>query len=203
MGKPVGQVLSGLRFLSQFSAPGRLAFGPEYGLLTVADGLPLPESPQAISATALDYAESLQAISQRSGKVIELPNLTDVTEDDYRNTIGIGRVLRGEQVPLTWPSIAAGARPGVITPETLAATSRMISQNLYATISDTQYDLGQLYTYLLSARIEGDLSAEPSPDGNIPIALVPGDNNQAIMTSQLLTPEEVQELTADADAAES
>ena len=202
-GKPVGQVLPGLRFLSQFSAPGRLAFGPEYGLLTVADGLPLPESQQAIPATALEYAESLQAISQRSGKVIELPNLADVTEEDYRNIIGIGKVLRGEQVPLTWSSITARVRPGVITPETLAATRRMTSQNLYATISGTQYDLGLFYTYLLSARIEGDLHAEPNPDGNIPIMIVPGDNNQAIMTSQLLTPEEVQELTADAEVGDA
>lgn len=199
-GKPVGQVLPGLRFLRRFSAPGRLAFGPEYGLLTVVDGLPLPESPQTIPATALEYAESLQAISQRSGKVIELPHLADVTEDDYSNIIGIGKVLRGERVPVTWSSITARLRPGIIDSETLAARPRMTSQSLTATISGTQYDLGQFYTYLLSARIEGDLSAEPGPDGNLQIAIVPGDNNQAIMTSQPLTPEEAQELTrADAE----
>ena len=196
-GKPVGQVLPGLRFLSRFSAPGRLAFGPEYGLLTVADGFPLPESPQIIPATALEYAESLQAISQRSGKVIELPEFADVTEDDYSNIIGIGKVLRGERVPLTWSSITARVRPGV-DPKTLAARPLMTSQNLTATISGTQYDLGQFYTYLLSTRIEGDLRAEPGPDGNLPIAIVPGDSSQAIMTSQPLTPEEAQELTADA-----
>jgi hypothetical protein len=198
-GKPVGQVLPGLRFLRRFSAPGRLAFGPEYGLLTVADWLPLPESPQTIPATALEYAESLQAISQRSGKMIEFPDLADVTEDDYTNIIGIGKVLRGERVPLTWSSITARIRPGVIDPETLAARPLMTSQNLIATISDNQYDLGQFYTYLLSAHIEGDLSAEPGPDGNIPIAIVPGDNNQAIMTSQPLTSEEAQQLTAGAE----
>jgi hypothetical protein len=48
---------------------------------------------------------------------------------------------------------------------------------------------------LLSARIEGDLNAEPGPDGTIPIALVPNDNNQAIMTNQWLTPDEAKQLT--------
>jgi hypothetical protein len=203
VGKLVGQVLPGLQFLRRFSAPGRLAFGSEYGLFTVADGLPLPESQQTIPAIALEYAESLQVISQRSGKVIEFPDLADVTENDYSNIIGIGKVLRGERVSLTWSSITAQVRPGGIEPETLASGLRMTSQNVTATISGTQYDLGQFYTYLLSARIEGDLGAEPGPDGNIPMAILPGDNNQAVMTSHPLTLAEAQELTADADAGDA
>jgi hypothetical protein len=100
-GKPVGQVLPGLRFMRQFRGPGRLAFGAEYSLLTTASAFSLSESSPTISATALEYVEALEAISRRSGKMILLPDLTEVPEDEYKEIIGIGRVLRGEQSPLT------------------------------------------------------------------------------------------------------
>jgi hypothetical protein len=100
-GKPVGQALPGLRFMRQFRGPGRLAFGAEYSPLTTASAFSLSESSPTISATALEYVEALEAISRRSGKMILLPDLTEVPEDEYKEIIGIGRVLRGEQSPLT------------------------------------------------------------------------------------------------------
>jgi hypothetical protein len=50
--------------------------------------------------------------------------------------------------------------------------------------------------YLLSARIEVDADAEPDETGHVPATVVPGDNNQAVMTDHLLSPEDVQGLTA-------
>lgn len=87
-GKPIRQALPGLRFLRHFNAPNHLAFGPEYGPLTVADSLPMPDAPQAIPATVLQYAEALDTISQRSNKLITLPDFSTLTVDDYANMIG-------------------------------------------------------------------------------------------------------------------
>ena len=77
----------------------------------------------------------------------------------------------------------------------------MIAQSITATVADVQHELGQLYTYLLSARIEGGKNAEPGPDGKIPVTIVPDDNNQAIMTSRILSPEEALELATDASGS--
>jgi hypothetical protein len=200
-GKPVAQVVPGLRFLRRFRAPGRLAFGPEYGPLTVAAAFPLPDSPQIIPATALEYAESLQAISRRSGKLIKLPDLSEVTEEEYKDIIGLGRVLRGEKSPVTWSSTPARMIPGAIGSNSSHDRPMMIAQSITATVADVQHELGQLYTYLLSARIEGGKNAEPGPDGKIPVTIVPDDNNQAIMTSRILSPEEALELATDASGS--
>jgi hypothetical protein len=197
MGKPVGQVLPGLRFLHQFSAPDRLALGPEYGFLTVIDGLPLPDSPQIVPAIALEYAESLQAISQRSGKVIEFPDLSQETADGYTSIIGIGRVLRGQATPLTWSSITARIRPGSIAKGSFIDQPMATEQDLTVTISSIEHALGRFYTYLISADIEGDMNAVPGPDGHIPVTIVPRENNRAIMTSRFLTPEQYKELVAE------
>lgn len=199
-GKPVAQVLPGLRFLRQYIAPHRLAFGPEYGPLKVADEIPLPGSQQSVSAIALEYVESLEAISRRSGTVIELPDLAEVAPEDYTNIIGVGDVLRGERVPMTWTSITARFRPEIINPDTLTARPLMTAQDVSVTISGIQHELGKFYTYLLSPRIEVDQSAASDPDGNIPVTIVPGDNNDAVMTSQPLTVEEAQGLSAGNDA---
>ncbi|HEV2402999.1 MAG TPA: hypothetical protein VGS08_02240 [Candidatus Saccharimonadales bacterium] len=194
-GKPVGQALPGLRFLRVFSQPNRLAFGREYGPLSIADGIPLPETSHSVPAIALEYTESLEAISRRSGKLINLPDLNQVDKEDYRNIIGIGRVLRGERVPVTWTSITAHTRPGTSELEAIA-NPLATSQNLTLQLSGVQHDLGQFYTYLLSARIEGDLNAEPDSNGNIPITIVPDGSDQAIMTNYWLTPEEVREMAS-------
>ena len=200
VGKPVAQVLPGLRFLRQYTAPHRLAFGREYGPLKAIDEIPLPESQQSVPAIALEYVESLEAISRRSGKLIELPDLAEVTPEDYTNIIGVGSVLRGERVPVTWSAMEARFHPGVIDPDTPTNQPMMTSQDVSVIISAVQHDLGQFYSYLLSPRIEGDLKAAPGADGKIPVTIVPGDNNDAVMTSQPLTVEEAQGLVAKGDA---
>ena len=48
-----------------------MAFGAEYGPLTVASAFTLSKASSAVSATALQYVEALEAISRRSGKLIQ------------------------------------------------------------------------------------------------------------------------------------
>jgi hypothetical protein len=195
-GKPVGQVLPGLRFMRQFRGPGRLAFGAEYGPLAAASAFALSESSPTISDTALAYVEALEAISQRSGKLILLPELTEVPQDEYKEIIGIGRVLRGEQSPFTWAPIRARVLPARIGLHLDVARRYPMSQDVAVRLSGVEHALGKLYTYLLSARIEVDADAEPDKNGAVPATIVPGDNNQGVMTDRFLSPEEVEGLTA-------
>jgi hypothetical protein len=195
-GKPVGQALPGLRFMRQFRGPGRLAFGPEYGPLTAASAFTLSESSPAVSATALEYVEALDAISRRSGKLILLPELTEVPLDEYKAIIGIGRALRGEQSPVTWSPMRAGVLLAAIGLDLGVARPYPMSQDVTVKISGVEHALGTLYTYLLSARIEVDPDGEPDETGQVPATIVPGDNNQAVMMNRFLSPEEVQRLTA-------
>ena len=115
-GKPIRQALPGLHFLRQFNAPNRLSFGQEYQPLTVADRLPLPGSPQAIPAIALDYAEALDAISQRRNELITVPDFSTLTPNDYASVIGTASILRGQVAYGTWKSIPLRRKPGEIDP---------------------------------------------------------------------------------------
>jgi hypothetical protein len=191
-GKPIRQALPGLRFLRQFNAPNRLAFGPEYQPLTVADRLPLPASPQAIPPVVLDYAEALDVIGQRSNQLITVPDFSTLTAHDYASVIGTASILRGQAAYGTWASIPLRRKPGEIDPR-LAATASPVAteQPLTVSIAGIEYDLGRAYSYLPSARVEGDLNAVPGPDGTIELTLVPGDNNHAIRSVQALSTDEV------------
>jgi hypothetical protein len=192
-GKPVRQALSGLRFLRLFHAANRLAFGPEYGPLTAADSLPLPGSPQAIPAPVLHYAEALDIISQRSNTAIPLPELSALTSDDYAAVIGAAAILRGEAAYGTWVPIPAHPKPDEIDPR-LMATAGPVSteQPLTVSVAGIEYDLGKAYSYLPSARIEGDITADPGPDGTIDVTLVPGDDNHAVRSLRKLSRADVQ-----------
>lgn len=197
-GKPVRQALPGLRFLRQFKTPNRLGFGPEYGPLAVTEVVRLPSGQQAIPASVLDYAEALDTISHRSGLAVTLPDFSALTEDDYRAVIGAAKVLRGERTRLTWSSITARVRPGVIEPsQATIARPMMTEQDLIVKIADTEHPIGRAFTYLLSARIDGDPNAEPGSDGNIEVTIVPGDNAQAVMTTEALTPEAIQDFAVE------
>jgi hypothetical protein len=186
-GKPVGQVLPGLRFMRQFRGPGRLAFGSEYGPLTVASAFALSESSPTISPAVLEYVEALEAISRRSGKLILLPELTEVPQDEYRDIIGIGRVLRGEQSPSTWSPFGVRVLPAAAGGD-LGARPYPMSQDVAVVIAGVQHALGQLYTYLLSARIEVDADAQPDETGHVAATMVPGDNDRAVTTDRFLLP---------------
>jgi hypothetical protein len=190
--KPIRQALPGLRFLREFNAPNRLAFGPEYQPLTVADALPLPHSPQAIPAMVLEYAEALNIISQRSNQLITVPDFSTLTGDDYASVIGTVSVLRGEPALGTWTSIRLTRRPGEIDPR-LATTAGPVAttQPLTVSIAGTEHDLGSAYSYLPSARVEGDLKAEPGPSGTIELMLVPGNSNYAVRSIRQLGTDEV------------
>jgi hypothetical protein len=194
-GKPIRQALPGLHFLGHFNAPSRLAFGPEYEPLTAADNLPLPDSPQAIPSTVLRYAEALDIISQSNNRLITLPDLSTLTVDDYASVIGTASMLRGEAAYGTWTSIPAHPRPGQINP-LLAITADPVSttQPLVVSIAGVEHELGSAYSYLPSARVEGDLNAQPGPDGTIAVTLVPGDNNHAIRSIRALSTDEVNTL---------
>lgn len=197
-GKPVRQVLPGLRFMSKFRSPNRLAFGPEYGQLRVADALSLPSEAQAIPALVIDYVDALDSISSTSGEPINLPDLAALTHDDYQAVLGAAGVLRGEPVPITWSSVTARIRPGTVDPaQASVGHPLMTEQDLIVNVGDTPHRIGRAYTYLLSGRISGNLKAEPAPDGTIGITIVPGNNNRAIITTQALGPEDVQRLAPD------
>lgn len=195
-GKPVRQVLPGVQFLHQFNAPNRLALGPEYGVLTVVDEFALPDFSQTIPATTVEFVESLVAISQRSGKSIALPGLGELDEEDYTNIIGVGRLLRGDQVPITWTSITGHIGPGISFNEGVLSTS----QDLAVTLSGESYNLGRFYTYLLSPRIEVNLNAEANSQGLFPVTISPDENNAAIMTINMITPDEAHALSLNFDA---
>jgi hypothetical protein len=51
------------RSFEEREAPNRLAFGPEFGMLTAAGSLPLPDPPSAVPSAVLAYAEALGAAS--------------------------------------------------------------------------------------------------------------------------------------------
>jgi hypothetical protein len=196
-GKPIRQALPALRFIGQFSSPNRLAFGPEYGPFSVADSLPLPDPPPAVPAAVLLYAEALGTISEHANTTIVLPDLPTLTAEDFASVIGTASILRGEAAYGTWMSIPAHPRPGqfdprlYITPGPVATT-----QPLVVTIAGVEYNLGSAYSYLPSARAEGDPNAEPGPDGTIPVTLVPGDNNDAIRSIRELSTDQVTALIA-------
>jgi len=191
-GKPIGQALPGLRFLSQFNTPNRLAFGPEYGLLTAADSLPLPDSPQAVPPTALHYVEALDTISQHSDKLVTLPDISAFTVEDYADATGTASILCGGAAYGTWTPISANPKPGDINPGLATAAGPVTTdQPLIVSIAGVEHDLGRAHSYLLSARIEGDLNAEPDPDGTIAVTAVPGANNHAVRSIRALSPDEV------------
>ena len=196
-GKPIRQALAGLRFTGQFTAPNRLAFGPEYGPLTAADSLPLPDPPPAVPAAVLLYAEALATISQHATTTIVLPDLPALTADDFASVIGTASILRGEAAYGTWTSIPAHPKPGQFDPR-LYTTPGPVSttQPLTVSIAGVEHNLGSAYSYLPSARVEGDPNAEPGPDGTIPVTLVPGDNNDAIRSIRRLSTDEVAALVA-------
>lgn len=196
-GKPIRQALPGLRFIGQFSAPNRLAFGPEYGPLTAADSLPLPDPPPAVPAVVLLYAEALGTISQHANSTIVLPDLPTLTADDFASVIGTASILRGEAAYGSWTSIPAHPRPGQFDPR-LYTTPGPVSttQPLIVSIAGVEHNLGSAYSYLPSARAEGDPNTEPGPDGTIPVTLVPGDNNDAIRSTRKLSTDEVTALVA-------
>jgi hypothetical protein len=196
-GKPIRQVLPGLRFAGQFTAPNRLAFGPEYGPLTAADSLPLPEPPPAIPAAVVAYAEALGIISQQANATIVLPELPTLTADDFASVIGTVDILRGEPGYGTWTSIPAHPRPGQFDPQLYTTPGPVLTdQPLTVSIAGVEYNLGSAHSYLPSARIEGDPGAAPGPDGTIPVTLVPGENNDAIRSVRELSTDEVTELLA-------
>ena len=192
-GKPIRQALPGLRFLRQFHAPNRLAFGPEYGPLTVADSLPLLDSPPAIPALVLDYAEALDTISQHSNRLIPLPDLSTLTSNDYATVIGTATILRGEAAFGRWVPIPAHPKPDEIDPRLVGTAGPVVTeQPLTVSIAGIEYDLGKTYSYLPSARIEGDITAEPGPGGTIDVTVVPGDNNHAVRSLRRLSTADVQ-----------
>jgi|GEM_PF-4871616 len=67
-------------------------------------------------------------------------------------------------------------------------------QPLTVSIAGIEHDLGRANSYLPSARVEGDLGAEPGPDGTIEVTLVPGDNNDAVKSIRKLSTDEVKAL---------
>lgn len=66
-------------------------------------------------------------------------------------------------------------------------------QPLTVSIAGIEHDLGTAYSYLPSARVEGDLNAAPGPSGTIELMLVPGESNYAVRSIRQLS-------TADVDA---
>jgi hypothetical protein len=196
-GKPIRQALAGLRFAGQFAAPNRLAFGPEYGALTAADSLPLPDPPSAVPAAVLAYAEALATISQHATATIVLSDLATLTAGDFTSVIGTASILRGEAAYGTWTSIAARPKPGQLDPR-LYITPGPVStaQPLTVSVAGVEHNVGSAYSYLPSARAQGDPNAEPGPDGTILVTLVPGDNNDAIRSIPELSPDEVTALVA-------
>jgi hypothetical protein len=196
-GKPIRQALPGLRFAGQFTAPNRLAFGPEYGPLTAAEGLPLPNLPPAVPALILAYAEALATISEHANATIALPDLPTLTADDFANVIGTAGVLRGDVVYGTWTQIQTHRRPGEIDPRLYTAPGPVVTtQPLIVSIAGVEHNPGNAYSYLPSARAEGDPDAEPGPDGTIKVTLVPGDSNDAVRSIRELSVDEVTALIA-------
>ena len=196
-GKPIRQALPALRFTGQFSSPNRLAFGPEYGPLSAADSLPLPDPPPAVPAAVLLYAEALGTISQYASTTIVLPDLQTLTADEFASVIGTASILRGDAAYGTWTSIQAHPRPGQFDPRLYTRPGPVsTTQPLIVSIAGVEHNLGSAYSYLPSARAEGDPNTEPGPDGTILVTLVPGDNDGAIRSIRELSADEVTALVA-------
>lgn len=125
------------------------------------------------------------------------PAVAKLDEEDYANIVSVGRLLRGELVPITWTSITAHIRADVSFGQGVLKTT----QSLTVTFMGDSYDVGQVNTYLLSPRIEAEFDAKPDADGTIPITIIPDENDQAITTSRDLTPDEAQALSVNVDTA--
>jgi len=83
-------------------------------------------------------------------------------------------------------------RPGEIDPLFVTAAGPVATtEPLAVSIAGTEHDLGNAYSYLPSARIEGDLNAEPSSNGTVELMLVPGKNNCAVRSMRQLSTSEV------------
>ena len=107
--------------------------------------------------------------------------------------IGTANILRGEAALGTFASIRAPRRPGEIDPRLAAASGPIATtQPLTVTIAGVEYDLGSAHTYLPSARVEGDLNAEPGPDETIELTVVLGESNYAVRSLRVLGTEDVQ-----------
>jgi len=203
-GKPIRQVLPGLRFAGHFARPNRLAFGPEYGPLTAADSLPLPEPPPALRSQVLLYAEALSTISEYANATITLPDLPVLTADDFATVVATAGMLRGEAAFGTWTAIPAHPKPDQFDRSLYSVPGRVCTtQPLTVTVAGVEYNLGSAITYLPSARVEGDPDVGPGPDGTIAVTLVPGDNNDAIRSVRELSTDEVHDLIASARAAKA
>ncbi len=124
-------------------------------------------------------------------------SLATLTADDFAGVIGTASILRGDAAYGTWTSMPAHPRPGQFDPR-LYTTPGPVSttQPLIVSIAGVEHNLGSAYSYLPSARAEGDPNAEPGPDGTIPVTLVPGDNNDAIRSIRKLSTDEVTALVA-------
>jgi hypothetical protein len=166
--------------------------------LTTPDLLHLPSGQQAIPASALDYVQALDTISKSSGLAVTVPDFGTLDDDDYRAVIGSASVLQGEQVRLTWSAMTARIRPGIIdSSQARVARPLITEQDLIANISGVEHHIGRAFTYLLSARIEENQEAQPDTDGHVEVTIVPGDSTEAIMTTEALAPEALQQLTVE------
>jgi len=96
--------------------------------------------------------------------------------------------------PGTWAPVRVRVLPAPVGVDLGVARTYPMAQDVGVVISGVEHALGQLYTYLLSARIEVDADTEPDETGHVAATLVPGDNNLAVTTDRFLSPEEVQQL---------
>jgi hypothetical protein len=185
IGRPVQQVLPALRFATAWHEPNRLLFAPEYGPLIVDSEQPI-QTPPELNPQVLRYSEDLAIISERTGTPISVPDLTNVSPDDYNTVRGIAELLQGGSVPLTASGqVIMVAAEEVERFEAQAPVARTYPYPRTLPIAGASVPLPKAELRLPEARLVRATDAVADEHGQVPLTIVPVGESPAIV---VLTP---------------
>jgi hypothetical protein len=175
-GRPPAALRTGLRFLSVFHAPNRLRFAAEYG--PPADGpLDIGVDQPAVTTELVELIEALADLQERVLGDLRVPDLDALTDNNFREIIRAGHLVRGETITDTWRSrtFPAAFAEQFKAPPT-GAVQLAISGRQEIAVGDQTVVLEPLTMVLLAA----ELSLEQTNDGQTITAKPALDNDQML-----------------------
>ncbi len=181
VGRPVQEVVPILRFATNWHAPNRLKFAPEYGPLMTDPDLEIPSPPQLPEWT-LRYAEAVQLISDRTGTAVCLPDLADVSESHYNEIRAIATLLQGGSIELTVAEqVLMVPAQDVEQVEMLPPIPRTYPYTVAIKIAGAEIQLPQAELRIPAARLVRGTDATTDQQGSVPMTLLPVDDSPAIV----------------------